>query len=117
MTYKWFAIPQETRDGVKGFVTDKIMSLCSDEELYRTNHLLLGKLNLALVEVWLLFPFFVFPVPSCSLARAVLLLPPSLVSVCASLFARPVLRVVSSRKGALADPQERVDQPMELLHP
>ena len=51
IAFKWYAIQADVREGVKSFITEKIMFLCSDEEIYRSNQLLLTKMNLALVEV------------------------------------------------------------------
>ena len=44
-------IPLEQREGVRNFIVAKIVSICSNEDMMRSENTLLARLNLVLVQI------------------------------------------------------------------
>ena len=49
--YRWGALPDEQREGVKNYITNLIIKLSSDEAAFRREKTTLNKLNIILVQV------------------------------------------------------------------
>ena len=49
--YRWGALPDEQREGVKNYITTLIIKLSSDEAAFRREKTTLNKLNIILVQV------------------------------------------------------------------
>ena len=49
--YRWGALPDEQREGVKNYITNLIIKLSSDEGAFRREKTTLNKLNIILVQV------------------------------------------------------------------
>jgi exportin-1 len=48
---KWKILPSEQKDGIKNYVVGKIINMCQDEAIIIRERVLVGKLNLTLVEI------------------------------------------------------------------
>eukprot|EP00803_Ostreobium_quekettii_P010458 evm.model.scf_31.9 EVM.evm.TU.scf_31.9 scf_31:180059-191953(+) len=49
--YRWGAVPEEQREGIKNFVSAVIIKLCKDDATYRSQKMIMSKLNLILVQI------------------------------------------------------------------
>jgi exportin-1 len=49
--YKWGALPQEQREGIKTYLSNLIIASCADDALFRQQATFLKKLDVALVQV------------------------------------------------------------------
>eukprot|EP00958_Prasinococcus_capsulatus_P010660 scaffold1040_cov376-Prasinococcus_capsulatus_cf.AAC.6 len=49
--FRWNILPAEQRDGIKNYVSNLIIKLCSDEALFRAQKVFINKLNIILVQV------------------------------------------------------------------
>jgi len=49
--YKWNVLPHEQREGIKNYVSNIIIRLCSDEQTFRRERAFINKLNTILIEV------------------------------------------------------------------
>lgn len=49
--YRWKALSKDQREGIRSYLVTSIIKLSSDEATMRAEHTLLGKLNVALVQV------------------------------------------------------------------
>lgn len=54
--HRWGAIDDTQRAGIRNFVSNLIIKLSSDEQLFRQEKVYLNKLNIALVQVRLQAP-------------------------------------------------------------
>lgn len=50
--YRWGALPDEQREGIKNYISNLIIKLSSEETTFRKERMFLNKLNLILVQVW-----------------------------------------------------------------
>ena len=57
--HRWGAIDDTQRAGIRNFVSNLIIKLSSDEQLFRQEKVYLNKLNIALVQVRLQAPLLV----------------------------------------------------------
>ena len=53
--YRWGALPEEQREGIKNYISNLIIKLSTDEAVFRREKTFVNKLNIILVQV-----------PSCS---------------------------------------------------
>ena len=51
MKYRWGALPDEQREGIKNYISNLIIKLSSEEATFRREKMFLNKLNLILVQV------------------------------------------------------------------
>lgn len=51
--YRWGALPDEQREGIKNYISNLIIKLSTDESVFRNQKTFLNKLNIILVQVWL----------------------------------------------------------------
>lgn len=51
MKYRWGALPDEQREGIKNYISNLIIKLSSEEATFRRERMFLNKLNLILVQV------------------------------------------------------------------
>ena len=49
--FRWGALPEDQREGIKSYLSDVIIKLCSDEATFAANQTYLNKMNVALVAV------------------------------------------------------------------
>ncbi|KAK9862358.1 hypothetical protein WJX84_007629 [Apatococcus fuscideae] len=49
--YRWGALPDEQREGIKNYISNLIIKLSSDEATFRREKMFLNKLNLILVQI------------------------------------------------------------------
>lgn len=49
--YRWGALPDEQREGIKNYISNLIIKLSSEEATFRRERMFLNKLNLILVQV------------------------------------------------------------------
>ena len=58
--YRWGALPDEQREGIKNYISNLIIKLSSEETTFRKERMFLNKLNLILVQVWKQFSLLFF---------------------------------------------------------
>jgi len=51
ITTRWGALPDEQREGIKTYISNLIIKMATDEELFRKEKTFLNKLNLVLVDI------------------------------------------------------------------
>lgn len=49
--FRWGALPDEQREGIRNYVSNLIIKLSSDEAAFRRERVFLNKLNIILVQV------------------------------------------------------------------
>ena len=49
--YRWGALPDQQREGIKNYVSNLIIKLSSDDTTFRREKVFLNKLNIILVQV------------------------------------------------------------------
>lgn len=49
--FRWGALPDEQREGIKNFISNLIIKLCTDEASFRSQRAFLNKMNIVLVQV------------------------------------------------------------------
>ena len=49
--YRWLALPNEQREGIKNYVSNVIIKMSSDETVFRRDAVYITKLNVILVGV------------------------------------------------------------------
>ena len=50
--FRWGALPEEQREGIKNYISNLIIKLSTDEGAFRREKVFLNKLNIILVQVW-----------------------------------------------------------------
>mmetsp|Transcript_11133 Transcript_11133/g.38765 ORF Transcript_11133/g.38765 Transcript_11133/m.38765 type:complete len:1104 (-) Transcript_11133:194-3505(-) len=51
ITYRWGTLPRDQREGIRSYISDKIIALSSDEATLAAERVLVSKLNLSLVAI------------------------------------------------------------------
>ena len=49
--FRWGALPEEQREGIKNYISNLIIKLSSDEAVFRREKVFINKLNIILVQV------------------------------------------------------------------
>ncbi len=49
--FRWGALPEEQREGIKTYISNLIIKLCTDERSFRAERAFLNKMNIVLVQV------------------------------------------------------------------
>lgn len=49
--YRWGALPDAQREGIKTYISNLIIKLCTDEGSFRREHTFLNKMNMILVQI------------------------------------------------------------------
>ena len=49
--YRWGALPDSQREGIKTYISNLIIKLCTDEGSFRREHIFLNKMNMILVQI------------------------------------------------------------------
>ena len=49
--FRWGALPDEQREGIKTYISNLIIKLCSDERSFRAERIFLNKMDMILVQV------------------------------------------------------------------
>lgn len=49
--FRWGALPDEQREGIKTYISNLIIKLCTDDASFRTQRAFLNKMNIVLVQV------------------------------------------------------------------
>lgn len=49
--FRWGALPDEQREGIKTYISNLIIKLCTDNASFRTQRAFLNKMNVVLVQV------------------------------------------------------------------
>lgn len=49
--FKWGALPDEQRDGIKNYISNLIIKICTDETSFRAERTFLSKMNIILVQI------------------------------------------------------------------
>lgn len=48
--FRWGALPEEQREGIKNYISNLIIKLSTDEQVFRREKVFLNKLNIILVQ-------------------------------------------------------------------
>lgn len=54
--YRWGALPEEQRQGIRNYISNLIIKISSSESTFRSEKVFLNKLNIILVQVGSIFP-------------------------------------------------------------
>lgn len=53
--FRWGALPDEQREGIKTYISNLIIKLCTDDASFRTQRAFLNKMNIVLVQVGIVY--------------------------------------------------------------